>query len=281
MKGTLYVVATPIGNLGDMSLRAIATLKNVDLIAAEDTRVTRRLLTHFSIQTKMQRLHERNERAQSESLCALLQQGKSIALVSDAGTPVISDPGAWLVRKAHDLGIQVSPIPGANAAIAALSAAGAAFSPFLFYGFLPPKSAARQKVLRELLDLPYTLIFYEAPHRIIETVADLTRVLGAQRRFTIARELSKIHETIYPCKLGDAEEWLRQDENRLKGEFALIVEAAEQAPMGVTEDIQAVLKQMLEFMPLSQAVSFISQLVGVKKNTLYELALSLKNKDAS
>ena len=281
MKGTLYVVATPIGNLGDMSLRAVATLKSVDLIAAEDTRVTGHLLTHFSIQTKMLRLHEHNEKAQTENLCALLQQGKSIALVTDAGTPAISDPGAWLVRTAHDLGIQVSPIPGANAAISALSAAGAASSPFLFYGFLPPKSASRQKALREFIDLPYTLIFYEAPHRMIETVVDLTRVLGPERRLTIARELSKIYETIHPCKLGGAEQWLRQDQNRLKGEFVLIIEAAEKAPIGVSEDIQAVLKQMLEFMPLSQAVAFISQLVGIKKNALYELALSLKNKDAS
>lgn len=281
MKGTLYVVATPIGNLGDMSLRAVATLKNVDLIAAEDTRVTRHLLTNFSIQTKMLRLHEHNERTQTENLCALLQQGKSIALVSDAGTPAISDPGAWLVRKAHDLGIQVSPIPGANAAIAALSATGAASGQFLFYGFLPSKSAARQKALQEWVNFPYTLIFYEAPHRIIETVADLTRVLGAQRTLIIARELSKIYETVHHCKLGEADEWLRQDQNRLKGEFVLIVEAAEKAPLGVTADIKAVLQQMLELMPLSQAVSFISQLVGVKKNTLYELALSLKNEDAS
>lgn len=275
-KGTLYVVATPIGNLADISLRALETLKTVDLIAAEDTRVTQHLLKHFSINGKVMALHEHNEARLAEKLCALLAKGSSIALVSDAGTPAVSDPGAFLVKTAHDLGIRVIPIPGANAAITALSAAGTTAPHFLFYGFLPAKSGARINTLERLANLPFALIFYEAPHRIVETIADLYAVFGGAREITIAREISKLFETIHKCKLSAAQAWLKSDLNQQKGEFVLVVEGNVQEEVKITEETKGALKIMLTHMPLRLAVQLSTELSGINKNALYEQALQIK-----
>ena len=274
-KGTLYVVATPIGNLHDISLRALETLKSVDVIAAEDTRVTQHLLQHFSIKGKLIALHEHNEAKLAEKLCAMLAQGSDIAVVSDAGTPAISDPGAYLVKAAHAAGIRVVPIPGANAAISALSAAGMITPRFLFFGFLPTKSVARKSTLTGLARLPYALVFYEAPHRVVETIADLNEVFGGTRDITIARELTKLFETIHKCPLSAAEAWIKHDLNQQKGEFVLVVEGnAEEAT--ISDETKAALKIMLMHMPLRLAVQLSAELSGLKKNAMYEQALLLK-----
>ncbi|HEY3326794.1 MAG TPA: 16S rRNA (cytidine(1402)-2'-O)-methyltransferase [Novimethylophilus sp.] len=274
--GTLYVVATPIGNLQDITLRALETLKTVDVVAAEDTRHTAQLLGHFGIQTKLTALHEHNERNAGQKLVELLLAGKSIALVSDAGTPAISDPGAILVDLARQAGIRVVPTPGANAAIAALSASGIAAPHFLFYGFLPAKAAQRRHALEKLRQLPHTLVFYEAPHRVLESVADLATVLG-DRKLTLARELTKTFESIHTCPLTQAPAWLEADTNRQRGEFVLLVEGApaieEQA---ADPETQRILSTLLHDLPLKQAVKLAAEISGAKKNALYELALTLK-----
>ena len=274
-KGTLYVVATPIGNLHDISLRALEILKSVDIIAAEDTRVTQHLLQHFAIKTKLIALHEHNEAKLAAKLCAMLARGSAVAIVSDAGTPAISDPGAYLVAAAHAAGIRVVPIPGANAAITALSAAGVLNPHFLFFGFLPTKSVARKSALGRLAPLPYALIFYEAPHRVVETIADLNEVFGGAREITIARELTKLFETIHKCSLSAAEVWVKHDLNQQKGEFVLVVEGnSEEA--AISEEVKAALKTMLMHMPLRLAVQLSAELSGLKKNAMYEEALQLK-----
>jgi 16S rRNA (cytidine1402-2'-O)-methyltransferase len=270
------VVATPIGNLQDITLRALETLKTVDVVAAEDTRHTAQLLGHFGIQTKLTALHEHNERNAGQKLVELLLAGKSIALVSDAGTPAISDPGAILVDLARQAGIRVVPTPGANAAIAALSASGIAAPHFLFYGFLPAKAAQRRHALEKLRQLPHTLVFYEAPHRVLESVADLATVLG-DRKLTLARELTKTFESIHTCPLTQAPAWLEADTNRQRGEFVLLVEGApaieEQA---ADPETQRILSTLLHDLPLKQAVKLAAEISGAKKNALYELALTLK-----
>jgi 16S rRNA (cytidine1402-2'-O)-methyltransferase len=266
--------------LGDITARALDVLRSVEVVAAEDTRDTSRLLGHFAISAKLVPLHEHNEREAAARLVALLQSGKSVALVCDAGTPGISDPGALFVRMAREAGIRVSPIPGANAAISALSAAGIAAPHFLFYGFLPHQPAARRKALQALRDLPYTLVFYESPHRILETVADLEAVLGSARRITFARELTKVFETIHTCDLGGALAWLRQDPHRQKGEFVLLVTGAEPVQgEAISEDARRMLKVLLESLPLKQAVKLAAEITGEKKNALYELALAWKGEN--
>ncbi len=276
--GTLYVVATPIGNLQDITLRALEILKSVDTIAAEDTRHSATLLGHFGIQAKLTALHEHNERSAGEKLVAQLQAGKSIALISDAGTPAISDPGAILVNMALAAGIKVVPIPGANAAIAALSAAGLLMPRFLFIGFLPAKSAHRRQVLESLADVPVTLVFYEAPHRVLESVADLATVLGGERQVTLARELTKTFESIHQCPLGEATAWLQADPNRQRGEFVLLVEGAPASDdQAISPEAQRTLELLLAELPLKQAVKLAADITGIKTNTLYELALTLKS----
>lgn len=275
--GTLYVVATPIGNLQDITLRALEILKSVDLIAAEDTRHSATLLGHFGISTRLTPLHEHNERSAGEKLVAQLQAGQSVALISDAGTPAISDPGALLVNLAHQAGIKVVPIPGANAAITALSASGLLMPRFLFIGFLPAKSAHRKQVLEAICDVPATLVFYEAPHRVLESVSDFAAVLGGERHITFARELTKTFENIHNCRLDQALEWLQADPNQQRGEFVLLVEGApakdEQA---IDPEARRTLELLLAELPLKQAVKLAADITGVKKNTLYELALTLK-----
>ena len=275
--GKLYVVATPIGNLGDISARALAVLAQADFIAAEDTRNTGNLLSHHGIDAKLVSLHEHNEVERASELVARMMAGKTIALVSDAGTPGISDPGAMLVAQARDAGITVSPIPGANAAISALSVAGLAAPHFLFYGFLPVKSAARRKALEALRDLPYALVFYEAPHRVTECVADLTAVFGGEREIVIARELTKLFESIHRCRLDQAGGWLDMDANRQRGEFVLIVPGAQEPKQeGLSAEAERVLVLLLAELPLRQSTALAAAITGARKNELYARALALR-----
>lgn len=276
--GILYVVATPIGNLQDITLRALDILKTVDAIAAEDTRHTSGLLNHFGISKKLIAVHEHNEHQSAEKLLALLNSGESIALVTDAGTPGISDPGAVVVDVLRKAGVKVVPVPGASAVIAALSASGITQNGFLFHGFLPASGAARRKQLEALKTQTVTLVFYEAPHRILECVADLTQVLGAERRITFAREVTKTFETFYTCPLAEAEAWLKADTNQQRGEFVLLVEApALKVADTIPEDAVRTLKLLLADLPLKQAVKLATDITQLKKNDLYEFALQLKD----
>ncbi len=276
--GKLYVVATPIGNLGDISARALAVLAQADLVAAEDTRTTGHLLAHHGIAARLIALHEHNEMRRAAELVARIGAGESIALVSDAGTPGISDPGALLVARALEAGVTVCPIPGANAAIAALSAAGLTAPHFLFYGFLPPKAAARRAALEALRELSYALVFYEAPHRVTECVAELAAILGGEREIVIARELTKLFEAIHRCRLDQAGAWLAADTNRQRGEFVLIVSGA-QARMqeGLSAEAERVLRLLLAELPLRQAAALAAAITGARRNELYARALALRD----
>lgn len=277
-KGLLYVVATPIGNLGDMTQRALDILKAVDAIAAEDTRHTSGLLSYFGISKKLIAVHEHNEHQSAEKLLLQLNAGESIALVTDAGTPGISDPGAVVVDFVRKAGIKVVPIPGVSAVIAALSVSGITQNGFLFHGFLPASGAARRKILDALKAHGVTLVFYEAPHRIVESIVDMCAVLGAERRITIARELTKTFETIHTCNLGEAEAWLQADSNQQRGEFVLLVEAAAiKEADEVSEETIRILKLLMADLPLKQAVKLATEITTEKKNVLYELALKLKD----
>lgn len=276
----LYVVATPIGNMRDISLRALDVLSSADTIAAEDTRNSAHLLTHHGISARrLLALHQHNERGAAEKVIKLLAQGQSVALITDAGTPAVSDPGALVVEEVRAAGYRVIPIPGANAAVAALSAAGLATPHFLFYGFLPNKSAARCKELHNLLEYPYTLVFYEAPHRILECVADLQTVFGGERQIVLAREVTKLFESIHRCRLDKALDWLNSDPNNLRGEFVLLVSAAPARAEGLSAEVEHVLSVLLKELPLKQAVQLAVQLTGVGRNELYQRALVIKSAD--
>ena len=276
--GILYVVATPIGNLSDITLRALEVLKAVDAIAAEDTRHTSGLLSHFGISKKLVAVHEHNEHQSAEKLLLQLKAGENIALVTDAGTPGISDPGAVVVDFVRKAGVKVVPIPGVSAVIAALSASGIAQNGFLFHGFLPASGAARRKALEVLKTQTVTLVFYEAPHRIIESIVDLANVLGAERRITFAREITKTFETIYSCDLAHASAWLEADTNQQRGEFVLLIEAATIKDVEeISENTVRVLKLLLADLPLKQAVKLAAEITNEKKNDLYEFALKLKS----
>lgn len=274
---TLYVVATPIGNLADITLRALEVLKSVAVVAAEDTRITSRLLGHYGIEKPLLAVHEHNEKRVAKQVLALLSGGQSLALVSDAGTPAISDPGALLIAAVRGAGFPVRPVPGPNAAIAALSVAGSIAPHFLFYGFPPERPAARRKAFAGIAQLPYTLVFYEAPHRVVESVADLREVLGGGRRLLIARELSKLFETLHACSLDEAEAWLAADANRRKGEFVLVVEGApaQEPDNAVARRALAIL---LEALPLKQAVELAAKIGGGGRNDLYRMALAMRKK---
>ncbi len=277
MEVALYVVATPIGNLRDITLRALDVLVQVDVVAAEDTRNTAHLLSHHSIRAKqLIAVHQHNERGAADRIIAMLQAGQSVAFVSDAGTPAVSDPGVLLVRAVLAAGLRVIPIPGASAAVAALSAAGLNEPHFLFYGFLPNKSAARRTVLQGLQDHPYTLVFYEAPHRIVECVVDLCVVLGGERQIVLAREVTKLFETIHSCALKDAEVWLLSDSNQQRGEFVVLVSGA-LPQQGLSSEAERMLKLLLVELPLKQAVQLAAQISGAGRNELYEQALKIKN----
>lgn len=274
-KNVLYVVATPIGNLQDITLRALEVLKQADLIAAEDTRVTGNLLKHFGIAAKLISVREHNEQAGALKIIDALRSGHAVALVTDAGTPAVSDPGARVVAAVRAAGLTVIPIPGANAAVTALSAAGFNTPHFLFYGFLPAKGGERRTALQSLLALPYTLVFYEAPHRVADTIADLVTVFGETREIVFARELTKTFEEIHACPLSEATAWVAADPNRERGEYVLIVSgAAEQEKSAV--ETQRVLEVLLSELSVKQAAKLAAQITGEKKNQLYELALKLK-----
>ncbi len=276
--GTLYIVATPIGNLQDMGLRAVEILKTVDCIAAEDTRHSLPLLKHFSINTPAISLHEHNERERGVKLLERLQQGESIALISDAGTPLISDPGYFLVREAKELGIRVVPIPGPSAVIAALSASGLATDRFVFEGFLPAKTKLRIERLEALRAEPRTMIFYEAPHRILELLEDMQKVFGQTRRAVIARELTKMFETIQSGILSELTAWVNADANQQRGEIVVLVEGEKElVSEGKKMAGHHILTILLEELPLKQAVELAAKITGERKNTLYQQALTLKS----
>ncbi len=276
MECALYVVATPIGNLSDITLRALTVLGASDTIAAEDTRNTKHLLQHHGISdARLLALHQHNERGAADKIIALLQQGQIVSLVTDAGTPAVSDPGAVLVDAVRNAGFRIIPIPGASAVVTALSASGLASPHFLFYGFLPNKSSARCSTLQALIEHPYNLAFYEAPHRILECAADLQTVFGDEREIVFAREITKLFESIHRCKLGVALDWLNSDPNNLRGEFVVLVSGA--APReGLDAETERTLSLLLEELPLKQAVQLAVKITGVNKNELYERALALK-----
>ena len=278
MECALYVVATPIGNLSDITLRALEVLGAADTIAAEDTRNTRHLLQHHGISdARLLALHQHNERGAAEKVIALLNQGQNVALVTDAGTPAVSDPGAVLVDAVRAAGFRVIPIPGASAAVAALSASGLSAPHFLFYGFLPNKSAARRSVLQALIEHPYTMVFYEAPHRILECAEDLHAVFGDEREIVFAREITKLFESIHRCKLGEAMGWLTSDPNNQRGEFVLLVSGAPERAEGLDAETERTLALLLEDLPLKQAVQLAVKITGANKNELYQRALELKS----
>ncbi|MGQ7959397.1 16S rRNA (cytidine(1402)-2'-O)-methyltransferase [Pseudomonas sp. SP16.1] len=273
--GTLYVVATPIGNLDDIGARALRILREVALIAAEDTRHSARLLQHFGIQTPLAACHEHNEREQGGRFLARLQGGEDVALISDAGTPLISDPGYHLVRQARAAGFAVVPVPGACALIAALSAAGLPSDRFIFEGFLPAKAAGRRARLEQVREEPRTLIFYEAPHRILECLEDMRAVFGDERPALLARELTKTFETLKGLPLAELCAWVAGDSNQQRGECVVLV-AGWQAPEGeeaVSAEALRVLDLLLAEMPLKRAAALAAEITGVRKNLLYQVAL--------
>ncbi|WP_259759396.1 16S rRNA (cytidine(1402)-2'-O)-methyltransferase [Pseudomonas sp. GCEP-101] len=278
--GTLYVVATPIGNLDDISARALKVLADVALIAAEDTRHSVRLLQHFGIQTPLAACHEHNEREQGGRFLTKLQAGEDVALISDAGTPLISDPGYHLVRQARAAGIAVVPVPGACALIAALSAAGLPSDRFVFEGFLPAKAAGRRGRLEALLDEPRTLIFYEAPHRVLECIEDMAAIFGDERPALLARELTKTFETLKGLPLGELREFVAADSNQQRGECVLLV-AGKPAPEGdeaVDAQTLRVLDLLLAELPVKRATALAAEITGARKNQLYQIALERQGK---
>jgi 16S rRNA (cytidine1402-2'-O)-methyltransferase len=274
-QSALYVLATPIGNVCDITLRALHVLSIVDAVACEDTRNTAHLMTRYGLSKTLIAAHEHNEREVADKIIARLQAGERIALVSDAGTPAVSDPGARIVDTVRNAGLRVLPLPGASAAITALSASGLVNDQFHFAGFLPAKAKQRENALASLISLTSTLVLYEAPHRITETVDALLLAFGPQRQIVLARELTKQFEEIHRCPLADAPAWLAQDSNHQRGEFVLLIEAA---PATDEDDVEAdrVLQILLAELPLKQAAALAAQLTGGKKNALYERALALR-----
>ena len=271
--GTLYIVATPIGNLEDLGPRAQRILSEVDLVLAEDTRHSRKLLSSFNIRTALQAFHENNEDRMTAQVISRLAGGCDIALVADAGTPLISDPGFKLVRQAHEENITVCPVPGPAALITALSAAGIAPGRFLFEGFAPARAEARRKHLQALADAERTMVFYEAPHRIKAFLADASSVLGADRKATIARELTKKFETIRHGTLGGLIEWMNDDPDRCRGEFVVVIAGA--GKTGKSE-LTAILEILLKSLTLKQSVRIAAELTGGSRNEIYDLAVALQ-----
>lgn len=273
--GQLYVVATPIGNRADITERALQVLKSVACVLAEDTRHSGSLLRSLGIATPLQSLHEHNEQAQIEPLLARLRTGDDLALISDAGTPLISDPGFRIVQAARAAGVTVVPVPGPSALIAALSVAGLPTDRFVFEGFLSAKSMARRARLQALADEPRTLVFYESSHRIQETLADLAELFGTEREAVIARELTKAFEQVQGGSLAELNAWLAADSNHVRGEFVVLVAGA---PAPVETDISAeagrVLKLLLKEMPVKQAAAMAAEITGARKNALYQFALA-------
>jgi len=277
--GVLYVVATPLGNLGDMSPRAIEVLQNVDLIAAEDTRHSGRLLQHFGVGTRMFSLHEHNEQQQSERLIQILHQGRSLALISDAGTPLISDPGYRIVQRAREDGFTVVPIPGPSAVITALSVSGLPTDRFVFEGFLPAKQGARRRHLETLVDETRTLVFYESCHRIVDCLKDMYEVFGVEREVVVARELTKAFEQIQGGSIKELVEWVSLDPNHQKGEFVVLVRGVTQEveELGLDEEALQTLRVLMEELPLKQAAKLTAKRHGLQNRMVYQAGISLKD----
>ena len=271
----LYVLATPIGNACDITLRALHVLAIADAVACEDTRNTSQLLQRYGLSKPLLATHEHNEREAAEKIVERLRAGQRVALVSDAGTPAVSDPGARVVDAVRGAGLQVVPLPGASAAVTALSASGLSEERFHFVGFLPAKARQRESALQALASLEAALVFYEAPHRIAETVQSMLQVFGPQREVVLARELTKLFETIHRCPLGQAPAWLAQDPNRQRGEFVVLVQGAPAAE-GDDAEGERVLRILLQELPVKQAAALAAQITGQKKNALYERALVIK-----
>lgn len=274
----LYIVATPIGNLDDITLRAVETLKKVDFVAAEDTRHSQRLMNHLGVTAKMMALHEHNEREKSQALIDKIKEGKSIALVSDAGTPLISDPGYFLVKLAREQGIKVVPIPGVSAVVTALSVSGLPSDRFVFEGFLPAKQGAKTKRLEAFLYESRTVIFYESPHRILDTLNVMNDVYGADRYLVVARELTKTFETIKGDGLGALCQWVESDANQQKGEFVLLLEGVADSPDASVADQDKMLTLLMAEMPIKKASKIVSELVGGNKKELYQRALEIQGR---
>ncbi len=276
---TLYVVATPIGNAGDISLRALHTLSIVDAVACEDTRNTGHLLTRYGLSKNLIAAHQHNEREVADKLISRLQAGERIALVSDAGTPAVSDPGARIVDAVRTAGLRVIPLPGASAAVTALSASGLLNDQFYFVGFLPAKAKQRESVLSGLQAVAATMVFYEAPHRITETVAALAAAFEPTRHIVFARELTKLFEETHRCTLAEAVTWINADAKRQKGEFVVLLEGAPSA--GDQDQIEAdrILGILLQECSVKQAAALAAQITGQKKNALYERALAMRDAD--
>ncbi len=277
MTATLYIVATPIGNLDDISYRAVDILKAVDYIAAEDTRHSSRLMQHYSITTPMLAYHEHSGESQTDKVIGLLQQGKNIALISDAGTPLISDPGYRLVKKLQELNLKVVPIPGASALLAALSAAGLPTDHFSFEGFLPARQKARMDVLQSLRDATRTLVFYEAPHRIVDSVNDMYEIFGGERRITLARELTKNFETIKQKSLSEMKGWVAEDQDQQRGEIVLVLEGAKPVLNSEIDSSAAALIELLvNELPPRQVSKIVAEHCSIPKKLVYDYVLSLK-----
>lgn len=277
--GVLYIVATPIGNLDDLSNRAVHVLSRVDVVAAEDTRHSGRLLQHLGLSKRLIALHDHNERDRAEGLLRELEAGRSVALISDAGTPLISDPGYVLVREARNRGLQVSPIPGPCALVTALSAAGLPTDRFLFVGFLPAKRTGRRAALEKLARETATLVFYESPHRILDTVADIAAMLGEGRELVLGRELTKTFETFYSGTVQEVLDVLSADPHGSKGEFVVMIHGADQAldddaPGAL--DVDRLIKLLLAELPVKKVAKLAAELSGRPKNELYQRALELK-----
>jgi len=281
LPGKLYIVATPLGHLDDMSGRAIKTLQSVNFIAAEDTRHSAKLLAHYQISTSMIPLHDHNEQERHEKLIELIQAGHSVALISDAGTPLISDPGYRLVHAARKLAIDVIPIPGPCAAIAALSVSGLPTDRFIFEGFLPAKSSARLAQLTALQRETRTMIFYESPHRILACLGDMQTAFGKDREVVVARELTKFFETIYSDSIEKVLQKLSQNSSEQQGEFVILVKGAEVETRVMDEETTRVLNCLLAELPVKQAVKLASEISGKSKNLLYDLALTLQKGNGS
>lgn len=275
MTAKLYIVATPIGNLNDITLRALDVLKKVDMVAAEDTRRTRQLLNHFEIDNKVVPCHDHSNAARLEQIVTDVESGLSVALVSDAGTPLISDPGYELVRLARQRGVEVVPCPGPSAVVTALSAAGLPSDRFSFEGFLPAKSQKRVNVLKEVIRDPRTLIYYEAPHRILDSLKDMSMVFGSDREACVARELTKSFETITSSTLGQLVEFTESDSNQQRGELVVMI-APDKSDVGISSEVIKAYQLLAEELPPKKAAKIVSELYGVKAKEIYQLGLTIK-----
>ncbi|WP_419535414.1 16S rRNA (cytidine(1402)-2'-O)-methyltransferase [Endozoicomonas sp.] len=274
----LYIVSTPIGNLGDMTPRAIEVLRQVDVIAAEDTRHSKRLMNHFGIATPLIPCHDHNERHQAEMIVRRMQAGETVALISDAGTPLISDPGFYLVRSVREAGFRVVPVPGACAFVAALSVSGLPTDRFYFEGFLPAKGAGRRKRIEALAAFSSTWGVYESPHRIMDLMEDLSAVLGDGRYITLAREITKTFETVIAGTVSEVQAVLASDSNQQRGEFVVLVEGyKEEESSEISPEIEKMLQRLMDDLPIKKAASVVADLTGVRKKVLYELGLKLKS----